>query len=67
MVAQGLEGLVTEGLELEVFELAAFDCSFDGVIVVDVLVFYAEEQILQADHNRVAFKTHVTQSALHSG
>jgi hypothetical protein len=50
VVADRLQGLIAEGLELEVFELAAFDGSLDVVVIVDVLVLDTEEEVLETDN-----------------
>jgi len=65
--AQRLQRGVAEGLELEVFQLAAFDRAFDTLVVVDVFVFDGELAVLQPDHEGVALETQVAQRALHHG
>jgi len=65
VVADSLKCLVTEGLELEVLELATFDCAFDAIVVMYVLVFNAELAVLQEDNQRVTFESHIAQVALH--
>ena len=67
VLAQRRERVVAEGLELEVLELAALDGALDGVVAVDVLVLDAEEEVLEADDERVAFEAQVAQVALHDG
>jgi hypothetical protein len=65
VVAQSLQSLIAECLELEVLELAALDSSFDVVVVVKVFVFNTKLTVLELDDQRVAFEAHVAQVALH--
>jgi hypothetical protein len=65
--AQGLQRGVAGGLDLEVFELAAFDGVFDILVVVDVFVFDCQLAVLQPDHERVALETQVAERAVHDG
>jgi len=52
-------------LELEVLELAAFYCTLDGVVSVDVFVLNTKLAVLETDYERVAFESHVAEVALH--
>jgi len=65
VVAQSLQSLIAECLELEVLELAALDSSFDVVVVVKVFVLNTKLTVLELDDQRVAFEAHVAQVALH--
>jgi len=65
--AQVVQGLVAEGLELEVFELAALHGTLHTVVVVRVFVLDAEEEVLELDVQRVALEAQVAQGALHDG
>jgi len=65
VVAQRLQSLIAECLELEVLELTALDSSFNVVVVVKVFVLNTKLTVLELDDQRVAFEAHVAQVALH--